>query len=116
MDQFIELDDLIKFNNLEFQTYNMDAEYQQLIMRKFYNRFPTKEGFYKELATYNFTLKEMVRPSFDTYFMKMAELAASRSNCMKKANGAVITFDNRVVSTGYNGTPFGIVNCMDGGC
>jgi len=41
----------------------------------------------------------------------MAELAASRSNCMKKGNGAVITLDNRVVSTGYNGTPFGMLNC-----
>ena len=58
----------------------------------------------------------MVRPSFDTYFMRMAELAASRSNCMKKGNGAIVAKDNRVVSTGYNGTPCGLDNCMTGGC
>jgi dCMP deaminase len=57
-----------------------------------------------------------VRPTFDTYFMRMAELAASRSNCMKKGNGAVITKDNRVISTGYNGAPFGLPNCNEGGC
>lgn len=57
-----------------------------------------------------------MRPTFDTYFMKLAELAASRSNCMKKGNGAIITKDNRVVSTGYNGTPFGLLNCNEGGC
>jgi len=54
---------------------------------------------------------ELVRPTFDTYFMRLAELAASRSNCMKRGNGAVITLDNRVVSTGYNGTPFSMTNC-----
>lgn len=48
--------------------------------------------------------------------MRMAELAAMRSNCMKRGNGAVITLDNRVVSTGYNGTPFSMTNCNDGGC
>jgi len=57
-----------------------------------------------------------VRPSFDTYFMRLAELAASRSNCMKKGIGAIIVKDCRVVSTGYNGTPFGQINCNAGGC
>jgi len=48
--------------------------------------------------------------------MRLAELAASRSNCMKKGNGAIIAKDNRVISTGYNGTPFGLPNCNEGGC
>ena len=30
--------------------------------------------------------------------------------------GAIITKDNRVVSTGYNGTPFGMINCNEVGC
>ncbi len=57
-----------------------------------------------------------MRPEFDTYFIRLAELAASRSNCMKDGMGAIITMDNRVVSTGYNGTPLGIMNCNVGGC
>ena len=57
-----------------------------------------------------------MRPSFDTYFMRMAIVAAGRSNCMKAGIGAIITKDQRVVSTGYNGTPAGLPNCCDGGC
>jgi dCMP deaminase len=35
---------------------------------------------------------------------------------MKRAVGAVIVNDLRIVSTGYNGTPFGCINCNEGGC
>jgi len=48
--------------------------------------------------------------------MKFAELAAQRSNCMKRGNGAIIVKDFRIVSTGYNGTPFKHLNCNEGGC
>ena len=93
-----------------------DAKYQQLIKHRFYNRFPTITDFYKELSMYKFDNPELVRPTFDTYFMRLAELAASRSGCMKEGNGSIIAKDCRVVSTGYNGTPLGIKNCQDGGC
>ena len=35
---------------------------------------------------------------------------------MKRGNGAIIVKDQRVISTGYNGTPFGTKNCNEGGC
>ena len=35
---------------------------------------------------------------------------------MKRAVGCVIVKDNRIVAAGYNGTPFGIDNCNEGGC
>lgn len=35
---------------------------------------------------------------------------------MKRGIGAVITRENRVISTGYNGMPFGLTNCNEGGC
>jgi dCMP deaminase len=57
-----------------------------------------------------------VRPSWDTYFVEMAELASLRSNCMKRSVGAVLVKDKRVVATGYNGTATGLVNCRSGGC
>ena len=49
--------------------------------------------------------------------MKIADIARRRSNCMKSSVGAVIVNDNnRVVSTGYNGTPIGLISCFKDGC
>ncbi len=56
------------------------------------------------------------RPSWDEYFMMMAEVAAMRGNCVKRRVGAVIVLERQILSTGYNGTPKGITNCCDGGC
>jgi len=61
-------------------------------------------------------LKEVQRPSWDEYFMDIAKVVASRSNCMKRKVAAIIVRDKRVVSTGYNGTPRGTRNCNEGGC
>ena len=107
---------MIKFNNLKFHSVANDPRYQTLIKRRFYNRGKSIEDFTKELAIFKFDDKNLVRPDFDHYFMRLCELAASRSNCMKKGNGCIITKDNRVVSTGYNGTPCGLKNCNEGGC
>jgi len=60
--------------------------------------------------------KEVQRPSWDEYFMNIAKVVASRSNCMKRKVAAIIVRDKRVVSTGYNGTPRGTRNCNEGGC
>ena len=56
------------------------------------------------------------RPSWDEYFMSIARVVSSRSNCVKRKVGAVIARDRRIVSTGYNGTPRGTRNCNEGGC
>jgi dCMP deaminase len=56
------------------------------------------------------------RPSWDAYFMSIAQVVASRSNCVKRKVAAVITLDRRIISTGYNGTPRGTRNCNEGGC
>ena len=56
------------------------------------------------------------RPTVDEYFMKMAHLAASRSTCLRRKVGAVITKDKRVLSTGYNGAPKGLPHCEEVGC
>jgi len=61
-------------------------------------------------------LKEVQRPNWDEYFMDIAKVVASRSNCMKRKVAAIIVKDKRVVSTGYNGTPRGTRNCNEGGC
>ena len=56
------------------------------------------------------------RPSWDEYFMSIASVVASRSNCMKRKVAAIIVKDRRIISTGYNGTPRGARNCNEGGC
>jgi dCMP deaminase len=56
------------------------------------------------------------RPGWDEYFMKIAEVVATRSNCMRRHVGAVIVKDRHILSTGYNGTPHGVTNCFAGGC
>jgi dCMP deaminase len=56
------------------------------------------------------------RPTWTEYFIEITKLTSSRSNCIKKQVGCIIVKNNRIISTGYNGTPFGITNCFDGGC
>jgi len=56
------------------------------------------------------------RPNWDDYFMSIAKVVASRSNCIKRKVAAVIVKDKRIISTGYNGTPRGTRNCSEGGC
>ena len=59
----------------------------------------------------------MKRPSWDEYFMEMAELTAKRSTCMRRHVGAVIVKDRHAIATGYNGAPSGIKHCEErGGC
>ena len=59
----------------------------------------------------------MERPSWDEYFMEMAELTAKRSTCMRRQVGAVIVKDRHAIATGYNGAPRGIMHCEErGGC
>lgn len=60
--------------------------------------------------------KKKNRPDWDEYFMNIAKVVASRSNCMKRHVAAVIVKDKRIISTGYNGTPRGVTNCSEGGC
>ena len=59
----------------------------------------------------------MERPSWDHYFMEMAELTARRSTCLRRSVGAVIVKDKHIVATGYNGAPRRVEHCEEkGGC
>jgi dCMP deaminase len=48
--------------------------------------------------------------------MDIARMVATRGNCLRRKVAAVVVKEQRIVSTGYNGTPRGIRNCFDGGC
>lgn len=74
------------------------------------------ELFYNNIEELIKSLNTKLRPSVDEYFMNMSFLVSKRSNCFKSRVGCVIVKDNRVVATGYNGTPSGVLNCFQGGC
>lgn len=52
------------------------------------------------------------RPSWNEYYMQIAELTAKRASCFSKEKGAVIVVNNRIIATGYNGAPSGVRNCL----
>ncbi|MFA6427951.1 MAG: cytidine/deoxycytidylate deaminase family protein [Candidatus Buchananbacteria bacterium] len=55
------------------------------------------------------------RPSWDEYFMKIAELVGSRGTCDRGRAGAAIVKDKRIVCTGYVGAPAGLAHCDEAG-
>jgi dCMP deaminase len=58
----------------------------------------------------------VARPEPDEYFMGIALAVRARANCTGRRVGSIIVRDNRILSTGYNGTPSKMRNCEDGGC
>ena len=57
-----------------------------------------------------------MRPTWDEYFLEIANVAKKRSTCLRRQVGAVIVKDKRILSTGYNGVPTGIRHCAEVGC
>lgn len=51
----------------------------------------------------------------DMYYLKLALSVSERSTCLRRKYGSVIVNHDRIVSTGYNGSPRDCVNCSDVG-
>lgn len=58
----------------------------------------------------------MPRPSWDEYFMSIAEQVSGRSTCLRRHTGAVLVKGKRILATGYNGVPAGLEHCETVGC
>lgn len=56
------------------------------------------------------------RPSIDEYFIQFAELAATRSTCIRRQVGAVLVRNKHILSTGYNGAPANMNHCTAKTC
>ncbi|MDR1657486.1 MAG: dCMP deaminase family protein [Deltaproteobacteria bacterium] len=69
----------------------------------------------------DFTFAELLtgrltpRPDWDQYFMAIAKVVSTRSTCSSRPVGCVITRENRILVTGYNGAPPGEPHCTDMG-
>ncbi|MFW9852297.1 MAG: cytidine/deoxycytidylate deaminase family protein [Candidatus Thorarchaeota archaeon] len=60
---------------------------------------------------------DISRPSWDDYFIQIAEIVKTRSTCIRRQVGAVLVNDKKqIVSTGYNGVPRGIKHCTEETC
>jgi dCMP deaminase len=56
-----------------------------------------------------------MRADWDTYFMQIAQVVASRATCDRKLVGALLVRDRMILSTGYNGSIRGMPHCSDAG-
>lgn len=56
-----------------------------------------------------------VRPSWDEYFMQIANTVASRATCDRGRAGCVVVRDRQILVTGYVGSPRGLPHCDDVG-
>ncbi|CAN5730522.1 hypothetical protein BH23GEM10_BH23GEM10_05980 [soil metagenome] len=56
------------------------------------------------------------RPDRIDYYLHIAMAVRRRANCVGNRVGAVLVRNDRIISTGYNGTPEGTRNCDEGGC
>jgi len=61
-------------------------------------------------------MKKLTRPESDEYFLKVALVAAERSTCRRHHVGAVAVRDKHILTTGYNGAPSGLKDCLELGC
>lgn len=54
---------------------------------------------------------------WDKRFMELAETIAAWSSCHREDRqiGAVLVRDRRIITTGYNGAPAGLLSCKDRG-
>jgi dCMP deaminase len=53
------------------------------------------------------------RPSKTDYYLGIAKQVSLRGTCLRRNSGAIIVKDDRIISTGYNGAPRGLKNCID---
>lgn len=62
------------------------------------------------------SLDVLHRPDRIDYYMHIAMAVRRRANCLGSRVGAILVRNDRIIATGYNGTPEGTRNCDEGGC
>jgi len=112
---------LYEFKKIEETEKSSNPNAQQLdIVYKMADKFIFNDSTIEELEKrLDFALNHdrKKRPSWNKYFMNVAEVVASRASCLRRNVGAVIVKDKQIISTGYNGPPKGHPTCDElGGC
>ncbi|KAG8756312.1 Deoxycytidine monophosphate (dCMP) deaminase [Serendipita sp. 396] len=114
--QLVEEHDSLFYGHGKDQIGASHHKLRQMADLTIINSFRTLELFTEYLESLNLMNADRLRPQWDAYFMTLASLASQRSNCMKRRVGAILVRKNRILATGYNGTPRGLTNCNEGGC
>ncbi len=60
-------------------------------------------------------MAEYVRPSWDEYFMEVADAISKRATCDRGRSGCVVAKDRQILVTGYVGSPQGLPHCDEVG-
>ncbi|GBF73734.1 cell division protein DedD [Paenibacillus sp. 598K] len=60
--------------------------------------------------------QDALRKDWDTYFMDIAYMVATRSRCPRRHVGAVLVQGKKLLGTAYNGAPMGVPDCSEDGC
>lgn len=55
------------------------------------------------------------RKTWDEYFLDLVPIIGSRATCDRGKSGCIITRDNRIIATGYVGSPVGLPHCDEAG-
>ena len=61
-------------------------------------------------------MKRLTRPDSDEYFLKIALVVGERATCHRHHMGAIAVRDKHILTTGYNGAPSGLKDCLELGC
>lgn len=112
LEEFVQFDDWVNFGTTSGSEMRNLITHADFVVHNTGNTQQLRDY----LNSLEFLNPEIVRPGWDRYFMQLAELASRRSNCFRRAVGAVLAKDYRIIATGYNGAPFHITNCNKGGC
>ncbi|MEM4259787.1 MAG: deaminase [Candidatus Woesearchaeota archaeon] len=78
----------------------------------------TLEEFYKKIDKLIENLKKKfpyIRPSWDEYFLNIVKVIGQRGTCDRGRTGAVLVKNNRILTTGYVGSPPGLPHCDEVG-
>jgi dCMP deaminase len=61
------------------------------------------------------TEEKYIRPSWDEYFIELANTVAKRATCDRGRSGCVIVRDRQLLVSGYVGSPKGLPHCDEVG-
>lgn len=111
------------FTLFVFCTIIIESKYQSKELHKISmnseNKSKEEQNIAKDASIGLFSSKEDIprgirtcRPNIDEYFLSVAEIAASRSTCRHRWQGAVIVKDKQIIATGYNGAPPNSIDCL----
>jgi len=63
----------------------------------------------------NKSVEKHRRPSWDDYFMEVADAISKRATCDRGRSGCIIAKDKQILATGYVGSPAGFPHCDEAG-